>query len=260
MVNRLYAEFAKYYAEITNDRDFTGQLECIMNVFPLNSPCRTFLELFAGQAFHGLSALKHNDVDVWAIDSSSEMKNLAIANGFKTEQQYIVGNLPDALSLIPNHVKFDCVTCLYHGLSNLNKSDVFLLLTKIKEVLTPNGKLFLEIHDIYYLMEYISKPNVQYTNIYTNAKEHISYAWPSDKIKWDSFSFKAEVPVRIILEENNDATEFTSIDHIYSLEDICFMSELLGYSSRILNSDSVRDLYGISIIIELSIKTSNLSS
>ncbi|MGY0036539.1 methyltransferase domain-containing protein [Pedobacter sp. NJ-S-72] len=111
------------------------------------------MELFAGQSLHSIEALKKPDINVWAIDSSSEMKQIAITGGFKNPAQYIVGDLPQAILNCVDQLKFDCITCLYNGLSNLTKSAVFELLSNCKQILNSKGKIFIELHNIFYIMQ-----------------------------------------------------------------------------------------------------------
>jgi len=265
MKNKLYKEFASYYADVTNDRDFKNQLELILNTYAPGNPCRSFLELFAGQSLHSVEALKKAGIDVWAIDSSTEMKKIAIAEGFQNHAQYIVGDLPEAILASPEHIKFDCITCLYNGLSILDIGNVFQLLKNCRQKLNDNGKLFVEMHDIFLITEYLSNPQINYTEV-TNAKgEQIKYAWPSGKIKWTPYNYRAEVPVQFLIQspssQRTDTIEFTSYDHIYSTEHIIFLASLIGFEARILTEDpSWTEFFGGSIILELSIRKDTLKS
>jgi len=257
MKNKLYKEFASYYVAATNDRDFKSQLELILNTYNAENPCKSILELFAGQSLHSIEALKNPDMDVWAIDSSSEMKQIALTEGFKNPSQYIVGDLPEAILNCAEQVKFDCITCLYHGLSNLTKTAVFELLNNCKQILNSNGKIFIELHDIFYIMQYIATPQIHYTEVQNAKGEQIKYAWPSDKIEWDPYSFTAKVPVKFLIQssQRTDTIEFISTDHIYSTEDIVFLANLVGYNCRIMTTHpSWEKHFEKSIILELSLR------
>jgi hypothetical protein len=259
MKNKLYKEFASYYVAATNDRDFKNQLELILDTYDAENPCRSILELFAGQSLHSIEATKNPDMDVWAIDSSSEMKQIALAAGFNNPDKYIVGDLPEAILDCVDQVKFDCITCLYHGLSNLTKTAVFDLLNNCKKILNSNGKLFIELHDIFYMMQYIANPQIHYTEVENAKGEQIKYAWPSDKIEWDPYTFTAKVPVKFLVQspqrQRVDTIEFTSTDHLYSTEDIVFLANLLGYNCRIMTTHpSWGKYFEKEIILELSIK------
>ncbi|RAJ26348.1 class I SAM-dependent methyltransferase [Pedobacter cryoconitis] len=238
MKNKLYKEFASYYAAVTNDRDFKSQLDLMLSAFDTDSPCKSILELFAGQSLHSIAAQKKPDIDVWAIDSSSEMKQLALAEGFHNPAQYIVADLPEAMLKIEN-VKFDCITCLYHGLSNLNNTEVHQLFTYCKQQLSSEGKMFIELHNITYIMEYISNPQVVYTEVTNEKGELIKYAWPSGKIQWDPYTYIAQVPVQFLIGSSHrtDTIEFTSSDRIYSTEDIVFFANLAGFDCRIMTTE-----------------------
>ena len=257
MKNKLYKEFASYYADVTNDRDFKSQLELILDTYDSANPCKSFMELFAGQSLHSVEALKKPDIDVWAIDSSTEMKQIALAEGFKNPAQYIVGDLPEAILNCPENAKFDCITCLYNGLSILNIENVFQLLKNCKQKLNDHGKLFVEMHDIFLMTEYLSDPQIRYTEVTNSKGELIKYAWPSGKIKWNAYNYRAEVPVQFLIQssQRTDTIEFTSYDHIYSTEHIIFLAGLLGFEARILTETPAWiEFFGSSIILELSIK------
>lgn len=256
MENKLYKEFAPYYAAMSNHRNFTGQLDFILGSYPSDSPCRSLLELFAGQSLHSIAALKKGYIDVWAIDGSIEMKALAISNGFKNPDQYIVGDLPEAI-LKANRIKFDCVTCLYHGLSNLTPQKLYEALSNIKKVLNPSGKVFLEIHNIYMIMGYLGSPAIHYEEIQSFPGETVKYAWPSGPIKWNPLNFNAEVPIKLFIQSSKgtETIEFISEDRIYSAEEITFIGELHGYHTKVLNYEVPgRVNFGNSVVLELSLK------
>jgi len=256
MLNKLYNEFATHYAAITNDRDFKAQSDCILSTYTDVHTCKTFLELFAGQSLHSIEMQKNLGIDVWAIDSSEEMKRLAISNGFKNTDNFIVGDLPGALANIPDNIKFDCIICLFHGLSNLSKDSIYSLFEIAKQKLNSNGRIFIEMHDIRYIMEYISNPIVRYTSAESNNGVKLKYAWPSEKIMWDALSFKASVPVQIIVDnlEDSQIENFISSDYIHSADDVLFISKLLGYKCQILSEQLAwQRNFELSIILELSI-------
>lgn len=258
MKNKLYQEFAGYYAAMSNHRDFKGQLDCILDLYDPKAPCRSLLELFSGQSFHSIEAFNKGNIDVWAIDSSSEMKNLALRSGFQKAEQYIVGLLPEAILSYNGKEKFDCILCLYHGLSNMTMKQVYETLGHLKNLLSENGKLFIEIHNIEKIMEYLTSPMVHEEEIQTSggADLVVKYAWPSEKISWNCFDYNAIVPIKLILESSSGAEtiELTSQERIFSTEEIIFIAELLGYNTRILTDEiSGRVHFGNSIILELSV-------
>lgn len=259
MKNKLYKEFAGYYARATSNRDFKHQLELILNTYDRENPCSTFIELFAGQAVHSIEAIKKTGIEVWAIDSSPEMKELAIAEGFKNPDQYIVGDLPESIVNQTSNVKFDCVACLYSSFSALPMQAVFELLQNIKQKLSSRGKIFIELHDIADTMAYIANPVIGYREVPVIKDEVIKFAWPSDKIKWDPFSHTAEVPVQFIIQspELSETIDFTSTDHIYSAEEIIFMANLLDFDYQILTTNQLwLEVFDRGIVLELSLKQS----
>jgi hypothetical protein len=252
MINNLYGKYADYYAAVTADRDFTSQLDCILNSYNPGKPKRTLLELFAGQSLHSIEAVRR-DMDSWAIDSSPEMKDRAIFEGFKKVDQYIVGELPDIILEFTDHPKFDCVLCLYHGLSNLTQDQVYLLLRNITQIMNTGGKIFIELHDISEIMSYVANPVVAFSEVYTREGLRLKYAWPGGKISWNAYTYTATVPIQLIIEsdEHTEKIELMTEDRIYSTEDIAFIGNLLGYRTRILYGENWKSAFGNSIILEL---------
>lgn len=254
MDNKLYKEFASYYAAMSNHRNFKGQLDYILQSYSPEQPCSTMMELFAGQSLHSIAALEKGDIDVWALDGSPEMKELALSEGFKNPDQYIVGDLPESILECVGKVKFDCILCLYHGICNLTIVDAYELLKNLKKVLNNNGKVFLEIHNIYKIMEYIGSPGTRYVETTTSKGETIKFAWPSGPIRWNTYDYNAEVPVEIIIEseKGTETIDFVSEDRIYSAEGIDFIGSLLGYECRVMIHDVPgREHFGQSVILEL---------
>ncbi|WP_158797437.1 hypothetical protein [Pedobacter sp. L105] len=258
MIDRLYQQYAGYYAGVTSDRSYKDHLDYIINSFSPEQPCQSFLELFAGQALHSIEALKRKDIDVWAIDSSAEMKQLALEGGFEKPDQYLVGLLPDAILAFAGKVKFDCILSSSCSISYLNKKEVYQLLQNSKELLHKNGKVFIEMYDIISFMEgshfsaygYSWFPKVQNT-----AGEIIRLMWPSGKIKWDQNSYSVSIPVKLMVESSKgtDVTEFISEQHIHSAEDIIFIADLLGYTNKVLSNDiELKNSFDNGVVIELT--------
>lgn len=258
MTNKLYKKYASSYTAATNNRDFKKQLELILNTYQPDNPCQSFIELFAGQSLHSIEALKKDGIDVWAADSSQEMKELAISQGFLKHDQYIVGYLPESILNNTGNVKFDCVACLYSAFSAISMQQVFELLYHLKSLLSDKGKIFIELHDVFYTMEYIANPVVQYQEVQNSEGQLVQYAWPSGKIKWDHYSHTAEVPITFNIQsaDHTETVEFISIDHVYSAEEIIFIANLLDYESKVLSTDPVwAASFPGGIVLELSLRS-----
>jgi len=253
MANKLYDEYADYYAAITDDRDFEKQLDCILSLYE-DLKCENLLELFAGQAKHSIAAIKHQ-INTWAVDSSEKMKSIAMQNGFVTEGHYLTGYLPESLEYIHSDIKFDCILCLYNGLSNLNMESVYNLLSSAKKLLSENGRIIIEMHNIQGIMQYVAEPQINSINVINERNEQITYEWPSDKIEWNNFCFKAIVPVKVKVNVNGKQEIYylNTIDYIYGLDEIAFLGKLLGFKSRILSeSEEWSSSYPNSLILELT--------
>ncbi|WP_158797427.1 class I SAM-dependent methyltransferase [Pedobacter sp. L105] len=256
MIDKLYKEFAEYYAKIASDRNYKDHLDIILESYEPEHQCHTLLELFAGQALHSINASKRNSIDVWAIDSSAELRQVALVNGFKNQGQYLVGHLPEAILDYVGKVKFDCIICLSLSIAHLNKKSVYELLYNIKEVLNEKGKVFIEVDDIRAIMEYLqSGAPISYYEVQDTNGDHIKYAWPSNKMKFNHYSHTAEVPVKVIIESTTgtESMEFISEENMYGADDILFIADLLGYNGRILSKeDQWAKAFENTVVIELS--------
>lgn len=253
----LYKKFAEYYVAINNSRDYKTELDCILKSYDPEYPCGSFIELFAGQASHSIAAFRKGNMDVWAIDSSSDMKRIAVSQGFKNPDHYIIGDLPGEILNIPSIVKFDCVACLCYGLSNLNVTDMFYTLNHVKMLLNKKGKFFIEIHNIAEVLTYINSPIVNFEEFKDSGGKMINYAWPGGKIIWNAHSYQAEVPITLLIptDDGIEKVEVVSKEHIYSTDYILFIANLLGYSGKILSQEPLwNETFRDSIMLELTIE------
>lgn len=258
MDNKLYESFAGYYAAMSNhQRNFKNQLDCLLNLYDEQSPCTSLLELFAGPAMHSIEALqKESILGVTAIDGSIDMKILATAQGFTNPDNYLTGMLPEALNTFTGVKKFDCILCLFHGISNLPLMGVSLLFRKLGKLLTPHGRIFLEVHNIRMIMEYLAKNELYYSELDISAEEQIKYAWPGGKIEWSPYDYNAIVPIDLNIHKAGETETVTLIsrERIYSAEQVLFVAALHGFNARILSGDTPGiKSFGHSVMIELSL-------
>lgn len=258
MDNKLYESFAGYYAVMSNhQRNFKGQLDCLLDLYEENTPCNSLLELFAGQAMHSIEAFKKENIrEIAAIDGSADMKVLATSLGFTHPADYITGMLPEALSTFTGVKRFDCILCLFHGISNLPMMGASVLFRKLSRLLTPHGRVFLEVHNIRMMMEYLSRNELHYSEVSISAEEHIEYAWPGGKIEWSPYDYNAIVPIDLNIHKAGETETVTLIsrERIYSSEQILFLAALHGFNARILSGDIPGiHHFGHSVMIELSL-------
>jgi len=261
MIDILYKQFASYYAGVTSDRNYKGHIALILDSFEPERPCLTFMELFAGQALHGLEAAKNKDIDLWALDSSAQMKDIAIMEGFEKPNQYIVGALPEAILECAGKVIFDGMIALSCSITYLDKAALYQLLKNTKETLRKKGKIFIETYDNISFMGEVEQ-SIAHTGTYswfpdiqTPNGEIVRLAWPSEKIRWNANSYSIEIPVKlyIVSEKGTETVEFISKQHIHSAEDIIFVGNLLGYSSKILSADAQwKTTFDNNVVIELT--------
>lgn len=261
MSSHLYGRYAHYYEVIAKDRDFGKQLELIKATLPQPDPrgriC--FLELFAGPAYHAIIASQDPSYDVWAIDSSDEMKRIAVSAGFPNSQNYIVNRLPNAIARIPQETKIDCVICLRYSLGYLGIREVFQLLTRLKPRLSHGGKVFVELHEISSVINSMRSTDIQLRTGHSNRGEEVECVWPDGDIGWRRESYLADMKITLkIRSRSGETTEtsFVSMENLHSAELLGFLAELCGLSYAL-----VSDKYGLkdidsyfkhSVLVELA--------
>lgn len=248
----LYKQYAHYYEVISNDRNFKKQFELI-NSFLIqeNSPSKIqyklrFLELFAGPAYHSIIASSITEYDILAIDNSSEMKEIAMSNGFSNGNNYIISDLPLAISDLPLEKKLDCVVCLRYSLGYLNINEVFQLLTELKKRLSENGKIFIELHEISTVLNSMKSTNIHLRTARNKFNEEVECIWPKGDIIWNKDSYLAEMNVGLKIQSGlNKVKEvnFISKENIHSAELLAFLAHVCG-----LNFAFVSDKYKITDI------------
>jgi SAM-dependent methyltransferase len=259
MITQLYNDFAHYYEAICEDRDFTAQMDLVLNNLEPAADRRSLLELFAGPAYHGIAAQQLADIDVWAVDASAEMRSIAGKRGFRDLDQYVVGNLPAAVNQIPEEVSFNCVLCLRYSLGYLDRRQVYELLRILAARLKPKGRIYIEAHDISFIVANMQGTSIHCRFAETDDGQKLRCTWPSGDIAWKPTDFQADMTVLVEVGEEDKRQEFkfSSVENIYSCNEIVFIASLIGLKSRIVQEDPARrnlweSIFANSIIIELT--------
>lgn len=239
MIDSLYTKYADYYYEIAKDRNFSKECEFINTIVNKKNKIK-ILELFAGPAYHSIEFKNNFKGITWAIDSSNEMRKLALKYGFEKSNQYIIDALPSAIENI--NCKFDCIICMRYSLGYLDREELFILLKKLKQKLSKGGKIFFELHKIDNVVSNLNNISIQKRTIVMKTGESVECFWPYDEINWSADDFEAKMNVKIkVSKEKNTLFEktFQSLEIIYSVEEIKFISSILKYKWTLLETKNL---------------------
>jgi hypothetical protein len=227
---QLYSEYAHYYEIIGSDRDFVKQFALIKSLLPQPAGKTCILELFAGPAYHAVVAAQDVSHEVWAIDSSAEMKTIAAGAGFDPGR-YIVGDLPRAVGELPAGKKFDCVICLRYSLGYLDINETFLLLSALAERLSANGRIFIELHEISGVIDSMRSTEIHVRSATSRDDEAVECTWPDGNISWSKSSYLAAMNVSLKISSPAGITKeasFVSKENIHSAELLGFLAGRCG--------------------------------
>lgn len=219
-MNQLYSHFADCYDVISEDRNFANECTTLLSYISKPVEKLSFLELFAGPAYHG-AELKKRGADVMCIDSSKEMKDMAMTYHTISDQEYIVGALPDSLHFLPLNKTFDLITIMRFSLGLIPPKAMEKLLESIHDKLAVDGLLAIELHRLNLLTADLNDLTIRSRTYPTrDGKGTIRCEWPSGPIRWDENALKVEMPVNIIVKQDGHIEEQVTVshEHIYLLE------------------------------------------
>jgi hypothetical protein len=226
----LYGKYSKLYALIADDRDFVYELNK-MGVCKLD-PSSTFVELFAGPAYHS-KTLRDNEIG-WngtaiAIDRSKEMVSLAKERGFNGT--YICSDAIQGLSSV-TQAQIICIA--RYSIVLVDSNYLKKLFELISKVLCNDGFLFLEIHkDSLVNKQSPICGDWQQLGIYRREVKTkdclIECFWPFNVEVIDKNIFDMSVKVKITDESGQtDELYFNSREHMHSREDLDKIASLFN--------------------------------
>lgn len=229
----LYQNHPRLYNLVANDRDFGSEIDCIIDLLEY-SP-RLALETFAGQALHA-QQLENRGITSYALDRSNEMKSEAF-----NSENYLLGELPDAISIFLKQFEFDLILAMRFGIGHLNHDELRRFLCMAKSVLSDHGTIVLEVHRNI-------APDHQFSDLEILARKTISEEygditcyWPYGKIDWTGN--KATMPVKISYTiPKYTELLFTAPEYIHDRNDIDNIFESLGMRTEIFNFSSYSNL------------------
>lgn len=230
-VNRLYSTFADEYEVLNTDRDFMNQADSLHRLISSGKDKISILDLFAGPAYHNAQLNQIKDCHIVSIDSSQQMKEIAISSGRSNQQDYIVSRLPEGLSKIPIDYKFDLVTILRYSLGYLSWSEVGDLFTLLSPLLKPNACLVIELHKISNVVTAFNTSEIREREYISASGRRVSCVWPSSPITWDENDWIATIPLCLTIHENDGTViteSMTSLERIYTSNDIARIARSRG--------------------------------
>lgn len=209
MTNTLYSEQASVYDAVSNDRDFASELAAL-GVSSEASEDKCLLELFAGPAYHGVTLSKSGwQGDLLAVDSSSQMRDVAIEKGFQKPQNYIVADICDAFDVIPTETRFSTVLVMRWSVGLIPPEKAAIMVRRVSERLRPGGCAFFELHRVDLLVGNLSDLDIRTreTNI---GDSRVTCIWPSGELSWAADDWKVEMPVLIRTEGPSGVKEIVT--------------------------------------------------
>lgn len=233
-INKFYTELASVYSAVSHDRDFHGQCQLMKSQLSTKVLEKfKYLELCAGPAEHSLAFSSADET--WAIDSSLEMKNAAIAMGFNTPDRYIIGSLPnvDFPELFNNY--FNIVSLLRYSIGYISKRDSVYLFQLISKMLKAGGCCFIELHHFKDLLKNLDNLEIKKRHFKMDGEREVYCTWPSGDVEWEENDLVVRMNVDIDIKSihTNEVESYTlsSIENIYLPKEIeRITSALFEYS------------------------------
>lgn len=228
MENVLYDEFAGYYNLVSDDRRFWEESQYLVERFIEThggKKPQNMLELFAGPAYHSEVFSTQLNCRVTAVDSSESMKKLALESHQLSEDDYIVGAVPEILKKEQIAGTYDLVLIMRYSLGLISYEEVETLMQILSESLSPGGMVFIELHNIEELMSNFESAAIRdKTRTLDGDEIELRCIWPSENISWDKYSWKVNMPIKLELYNKKSGVSSVvnscSEEYIYTLFDI----------------------------------------
>lgn len=231
-ISYLYDNHPKLYNAIANDRDFSCEVDDIIEVAGFQP--QAILETFAGQANHA-KQFKTKGALAFAIDNSNAMMKEA-----KSLDKYFVGWLPDILTDLESY-KFDLILAMRFGIGHLDEKNLRKFIFHSKKLLTPSGMLILEIHSKIKPGQQFDDLEIEERTTYCKTYGKIKCRWPSENILWEGT--KARMSVKIT-HDKPEPNEFNLVapEYIHKQNKILSILSELKMSAKLVNFSSYSKL------------------
>jgi len=192
----------------------------------------SILELFAGPAYHGKVFATKFNANVFCIDYSSKMKEIACADNSMKPSNYIVGKIPDifqfsnSINVLKNG-SMDCILILRYSLGYLEPEQVEHLFNVLASLLKPGGVIFIELHCLELLHNSLNDLKIKDRQVKLDDNKRLRCVWPNGPILWSKSDWKVQMPVLIEIfegQEKKDVHNLVSSEYIYTSRDMEYLT------------------------------------
>jgi len=233
-ISTLYGDHPKLYNAIANDRNFELEVNDIIS--HLGFLPEVALETFSGEAQHARQLYAHGVV-CYALDRSKGMQLESFA-----PVKFEVAELPDALDLFNDKIKFDLILAMRFGIGHLNPDQLKMFLHKAKSILSDRGVIALEIHRNIKLGHQFKELEILERKTQTDEYGEIKCSWPYGSIGWHGNKAIMQVKVsytkpalttlffeapEFIYDESYVISEFEALDMEACVYDFSSYSKLI---------------------------------
>ena len=226
--NSLYEEHAHIYYHLANDRQFDIETLEISKLSPDKSG--SFVELFAGPAYHSLEAESLGIFnDVIAIDSSDRMKNISSVYGYNST--YIVNDCTKALEELLN---ISVAIIPRFSICLIDPQSVDLLFNALSKSMMKDGIIAIELHNNIDIEQNLENISIKERNFFVG-KEKFTCKWPKSILSTNNELGVNNLSIEVEIRSTD--THITSISNEY-LYDIKFVEEKLETIGFILDKTS----------------------
>jgi hypothetical protein len=253
-----YEHEAALYEAVSRDRDFPAQVGGIRRLVQQSEgeASRTIrvLELFAGPAYHSKVFKITECASVVCVDASQGMKELALRDGVISEQEYLVGRLPEAMNSLGNNEPFDCVLALRYSLGYLDDAEVEVLLLNARSIMRPGAIFVAELHRLDLLVGGLDALEIRDRIAYTEQGSRIRCVWPHGPLKWDTDDLVVEMEVLVEVDRSTGASEqflYKTREHIHYPARIRRVARLSGHYDMVMPSEAVTGAFKESTMLML---------
>ncbi len=246
-IDDLYTKNAAIYDKISNDRDFSEQSRRLINYFKLDN--KNVVDLFSGPGRH-IKSFNDNGANCIGVDSSQEMRRIAISNKFACEEDYVCLKLP-ARSWPKNVNNVHAFLLFRYSCGYLTISELNELVIKCIKI-SPNGSgvLIIELHSMKNAHNGFLDLDIIERECFFEGG-NIKCRWPSSKPLYDDLSSQVAMPVEIDVYNGNklkESLKYVSKESIHSFETIQFIANINGLKSEVVNDESVLSYFPNSVV------------
>lgn len=210
-ISKLYESYPRLYNQIANDRNFSSEIEFLFDRVEFQP--KSSLEAFAGEGRHSVQ-MSERGVNAYAVDRTNGMRSPHLLDG-----NYIVGELPEVLSMFENQQKFDILLAMRFGIGHLNPSQLNEFFQRSKRILNYPGLLGLEIHTNLRPGDQFQDLDIHERKLFSEEYGDVSCTWPFGEISWEGGI--AHMPVKISFSKpKRKDIYFLAPEYIYGVGEL----------------------------------------